>query len=101
MNILRTFLITMTVLPTFAFAGQTLSNTTIDNVRVKNSIAYIKFSHCARYSQISLNSDYAKAMFSTALTAGASKNNVTVEFKGEDCSAVELQLVYLDVNFNA
>lgn len=80
-------------------SGQVKSNTTIDNVRVKMDVAYVKFSDCSYYSRIYLNSEYEKLMYSSALVAATAGRRVSVEFDGPDCSASELELVYIDVSF--
>ncbi len=82
-----------------SFAGKTISNAEVTNVRVRQNVAYVKFDQCARYSLIYLQDEYDKVMYSTALAAGAAKLKVRVEFAGDDCSSSEQRLVYLDVGF--
>lgn len=101
MHIFNKTIVLLSLLPVIALASnKTLSNTKIDNVRVRHHVAYIKFSGCTNYSRLYLNSDYAKAMYSTALTAGAARKSVSVEFNGETCSGTEAELIYLDLRFN-
>lgn len=100
MNLRKKAVLLAALVPTLALANNArISDTKIDNVRVRHGVAYVKFSHCTSYSRIYLNSDYAKAMFSTALTAGSTQKSVAVEFAGNTCSGTEAELIYLDLNF--
>ncbi|GLQ73175.1 hypothetical protein [Vibrio penaeicida] len=80
-------------------AGQIKTNLDVDNVRVRKTVAYVKFSGCSYYSIIYLNSEYEKVMYSSLLAAGMGGKKVTAEFNGVDCSAKELELIYVDVGF--
>jgi hypothetical protein len=83
----------------FVNATQIVSPVTVDNVRIRKNVAYIKFSGCSFYSKLSLSTEYDKAIYSAALTAGVSKKYVTVELDGDNCSTNELEILYIDVKF--
>ena len=80
-----------------ALAGFQIGNTNITNLRVRHTVAYIKFTHCARYARVYLDTEYAKAMYTTALTAAVSGKQVDVEFEEDSCD-VEPEIKYLDIN---
>ena len=80
-------------------AGQVISSTVVEHVRVRPGVAYVKFEACSKYSRVYINTEYDKAMYSTALAAGVGKQSVSVEFNGPDCSLEELEMLYLDIKF--
>lgn len=74
--------------------------TEVEKVRIRPSIAFIKFKDCHTYTRVRFNSEYEKAMITTALTAAAAGKRVQVEFTLEDpCSTEESELLYLEVLF--
>ena len=82
-----------------AFAGPSMI-ANVKNVRVRDYVAYVKLEGCAKYSKIYFNTDYEKAMYSTALAAGVSGKSVRVEFVELDgCDTIESELKYLDIQF--
>lgn len=94
----RTFAYLLSILCALPiYAGQTKSNLTIEHLRVRKSVAYIKFSECSYYSRVYLNSEYEKLMYSVVTAAALANKRVSVEFNGDDCSKKELELVYIDV----
>ncbi|WP_404395816.1 hypothetical protein [Pseudoalteromonas phenolica] len=74
------------------------SDVEIKNIRVRPSVAYVKFSGCNSYSKIYLTNEYYKAMLSVALTAAAANKKVSVEFQGkQSCANTEPLINYIDV----
>ncbi|WP_444931236.1 hypothetical protein ACJJIF_05475 [Microbulbifer sp. SSSA002] len=72
----------------------------IVNVRVRSAVTYIKLEGCNKYSKIYFNTEYEKAMYTTALTAATSGKPVTVEFEESDgCDSKESELIFLDIAY--
>lgn len=73
---------------------------TIENIRVRPSVAYVKFEGCARYTRITLINDYYKSMLSVALTAAAAGKKVEVVFQNNaSCANTEPLIEFIDVKF--
>ncbi len=80
------------------YAGPTMT-TTVDKVRVRPFLAYVKLANCPKYSQIALDTEYDLAMFTVALTAAASGQTVNVEFVDPLGCQAESKFVYFEVDF--
>lgn len=94
------------ILFVFLFLSDTVSaynrasDKSIENIRVRPNIAYVKFEGCARYTRISLINDYYKSMLSVALTAAAAGKKVEVVFQNnESCATTEPLIEFIDVKF--
>ncbi|MEY8215342.1 MAG: hypothetical protein RPR97_12790 [Colwellia sp.] len=82
-----------------AFSGPVKGPTKIDKIRIRAGVTYVMFTGCERYALIYLNTEYGKAMFSSALTAATADKNVTVQFEDAAGCGTESQLTYLEVDF--
>lgn len=96
---MKRMLIVALLLSSSAFAGITISDATIENVRVRTWTTYIKLEECPKYSKIKLDTEYGKAMYSTALTAFATDKKVKIGLVLDDgCNSSESELEYIDVS---
>ena len=101
---MKRLLILIAFLSGFAYtlpvkAGAQQITTSIEKIRIRDWVTYIKLQGCPRYSRIYLNDEYGKAMYSAALTAAAASKQVTVFFEDTNGCDVEGKLVFLEVNF--
>jgi hypothetical protein len=72
--------------------------TTVEKIRVRASVAYVKLAGCNKYNRVYLDTEYGKAMLSVAMMAAAAGKTVSVEFnEATGCSSVESEFVFFEV----
>jgi uncharacterized protein YgiM (DUF1202 family) len=72
--------------------------TTVEKVRVRQTVSYVKLADCTKYNRIYLDTEYGRAMFSTALTAKTAGKEVRVEFVEDDgCETIESEFIYFEL----
>lgn len=93
--------------PVAVTAGPVVQNQTVEKVRVRSYVSYVKLSGCSKYNKIYLTDladknipdQYGLAMYSAALTAHASGKKVNVQMVDEDgCHGSESTFTYFEIS---
>lgn len=99
---MKTIILTALLITSFTssvLAGPQIT-TSVERVRVRPAVAYVKLQGCPKFNRIFLDTEYGKAMFSSALAAASAGKTVRVEFTDSDgCETIESTFEYFEIDY--
>ena len=84
-------------LSTASFAGELVQSVDLGlmHINADSNAVFVQVPGCTKYAKIDLATIPGKAMYTTVLTATASKKKVSIEFKEESCSGDSATIQWL------